>query len=140
MGVVGHRPTALGKFPHEAVRQTLLLTVFVMTEGFSIGGNRNQLGRTEIPPNGQAQPTGKDLGTIEQIVEPHIPRNRSVVEKDIDIGFRIAFKVTAIGTSGIDLSAPHFVPLGMGIVVGGHGAAAFHLGGSENNKLNPFAH
>src|SRR4028118_1102930 len=72
----------------------------------------------------------------EYIVKAHISRDRTIVEKDINV-FAIS-QETSIGTGGIDLTTTYFQPLGDGLVICRDRAAAFGLRWSKNGKFNSF--
>jgi hypothetical protein len=84
------------------------------------------------------------LRRTQHIVKAHIARNRTVIEKDINIAVsavRIpARQVTAVRSIGINLAAPDFVPLRVWLVNGGDHSAPLHLRWRENGELEALIH
>ena len=114
----------------------------MVAKGFAIGGHRNQLKGAVIAVDGLADTTSKVGRGAEHIVKAHVTGDGAIVEKDIHVAAGVGAAVgmlqkAAIGATGINLAAAHFLPGIALAVVADHGTTALHLGRGQHGELDP---
>lgn len=132
---IGHLPAAIGKLTAKTVGDAFFFARFVVTKGFAIGRNRDQLSGAIVMMHRERQTISKGSRSLQNfIIKTHLTGDRPVVKKDIEIARSILIHKTPVRTRRVDLTIGHIEPRGIRLIRRGKRATSSHLRRREDHK------